>query len=344
MARDCASFCGGARRRLAARGDRDRVDVQVVERRGCGPAGKRRVGVGDRDVVQAVPLEQDLAGRDVDLLHHAGQRHPLDRAADLGQVRGPRPVGGNQRGVLRADHELVQVHLESVARLDGGDGAVRGVGDDRLALPVALDDLPFPPGEHGLAPVALDLEIHPALTLAGREAGVRRVPDDAAAAVHDHQPGHPRAGERIARRGHDEVLRARAAAARAVVAGDGQGGRGGVGPRHEVQHAAGVVRRTGAVGRLAAAADWISSGQAYPARPARVSPPAPTTAIPPPWRISRRLRPPRLTCRTSALYGLHVHLMTWGNSQQRVQGFAEMSQSLLNAPQPPAVIARPARS
>src|SRR6185437_12316699 len=28
---------------------------------------------------------------------------------------------------------------------------------------------------------------------------------------------------------------------------------------------------------------------------------------------------------------LHVHLMTWGNSQERIQGLAEMSQSSLNA-------------
>ena len=141
----------GRQQQVAVGRDRDRVDVQVVERRGLGAPGERRVRVGDRDVVQAVPLEQDLAGSDVDLLHHAGQRDPLGRAADCGQVRGPRPVGGDQRGVLRADHELVQVRLQPVARLDGGDGAVRGVGDDRLALAVALDDLPFPPGEHGLA-------------------------------------------------------------------------------------------------------------------------------------------------------------------------------------------------
>ena len=86
----------------------------------------------------------------------------------------------------------------------------------------------------------------------------------------------------------------------------------------------------GAAGRLAAAA--CSCGHAYPARPARVSPPAPTTAIPLPWSTCRRLRPPRLTCRTSALYTLDVHLMTWGSSQERIQGFAEMSQSSLNAP------------
>ena len=106
---------------------------------------------------------------------------------------------------------------------------------------------------------------------------------------------------------------------------------------------AGVQRRAGfetaitvnTKGPYFAAAAALSCGHAYPARPARVSPPAPTTAIPPPWRISRRFRPPRLTCRTSALYTLDVHLMTWGSSQERIQGFAEMSQSSLNAPGPP---------
>src|SRR5208282_6920443 len=75
---------------------------------------------------------------------------------------------------------------QATCPVDGGDGAVRGVRDDRLALSGAPDDLPFPPGEHGVALVALDLEIHPPHALAGREPGVRRVPDDAVAPVQDH--------------------------------------------------------------------------------------------------------------------------------------------------------------
>ena len=133
---------------------------------------------------------------------------------------------------------------------------------------------------------------------------------DAAVAVHDHQPGHPGAGERVARRGQDEVLRARAAAARAVVVRDGQGGRGEVGPGHEVQYAAGVGLGEARQGQPA------GSHHRYPAALEDLPAAQATTSH----------------CRTSALYGLHVHLMTWGNSQERIQGFAEMSQSSLNAP------------
>jgi hypothetical protein len=63
----------------------------------------------------------------------------------------------------------------------------------------------------------------------------------------------PGAGARIARRGQDEVLRARAAAARAVVVRDGQGGRvrsGRVTKCSTPRASAGVA---GAVGMLGAA-------------------------------------------------------------------------------------------
>ncbi len=204
------------RRRVAGRDDqvpvrrdRDRVDVQVVERGGFGPAGERDVGIGDRHVVDAAPLEQHPAGGDVDLLDDAGQRHPVAGPAQRRQVGRYLAVGGDERGVLRGDDELVQVDLEPVARLDGGDGAVGAVGDHRLALAVALDDLAFPPGEHGLPAVGLHVEVDPALAVARGEPGVRRVPDDAAIPVQDHQARHAGSVQRVARRRDDEVGRVR---------------------------------------------------------------------------------------------------------------------------------------
>ena len=230
----------GRDQQVAVRCDRDRVDMEVVERRRRGAAGERHVGVGHRHVVEAAPFEQHLAGRDVDLLDHAGQRHPMRRAAHPGQVGRHRPDGGDERGVLRADDEFVQVDLEP-ASFDGGDGAVGGVGDDRLALPGAPDDLPFPPGEHGVALVALDLEVNPPHALAGREAGVRRVPDDAAVPVQDHQPRRAGPGEGISGRRQDEVRGIRGSGG--AMAGDGQRGRGQIGTAHEVQDPSRVVRR-----------------------------------------------------------------------------------------------------
>ncbi len=247
----------GRDQELAVRRDRDRVDVEVVERVRLGAAGERLVGVGDRDVVQAVPLEQHAAGRDVDLLHGPGQGHPLLRPAQLGQVGRHRPERGDQRGVLRGDDELVQVGLQSVARADGGDGPVRTVGDHRLAFPVAGDHAALPPGEHRLAPVGLDLEVHPSRPGAGREGGVRRIPDDAAVPVQDHQSRLARPGKRIARGRQDEVGGVGGRRGGLTVTVRDRQGRGvEIAAGHEVQHPAGVLRRRrgrGAVRRQGAA-------------------------------------------------------------------------------------------
>ena len=140
-----------------------------------------------------------------------------DRSAGIGRN------GGDQRGVLRGDDELVQVDLQPVARADGGDGPVGAVGDHRLALPVAGDHAALPPGEHRLALVGLDLEVDPARPVAGREGGVRRVPDDAAVPVQDHQPRLARPGERIPGGRQDEVRGVRGRP-RALTVRDGQGG------------------------------------------------------------------------------------------------------------------------
>jgi hypothetical protein len=300
--------------------------VEVVERGRPGPAGELGVAVGDRHVVKAVPPEQHRAGRDVDLEHDAGQRHPAGRAAERRQVSRPRLHRGDQRGVLRGDDELVQVGLQAVASLDGGDGAVGAVGDHRPPVADALVDPPLPPGEHRPAPVCLHLEVHPPLALARREGRVRRVPDDAAVPVQDHQARLAGPGPRVAGRRQDEVARARGV--RAGVARDRHRRRGEVGAAHEVQHAAGVIGgcRGGRAGRPGVGPRVpADSGQGQPAgahdrdRAAahHLAARQPATSHRLPIEIASR------HCR-------HARLPAWENVQGSPHRAVEMAQNSLN--------------
>ena len=87
-------------------------------------------------MVDAVPLEQDAAGRDVDLLDDAVVDEAPLRPADAAQVGCDLPVGGDERRSARRQLELVQVALETVPRAHRGDVTVRRVVDLVFPLPV----------------------------------------------------------------------------------------------------------------------------------------------------------------------------------------------------------------
>src|SRR5919112_555289 len=134
------------------------VDVEVVVDV-LGIIGRLDVGLLDSDVLQAMPLEDDLPGLDVHLLDDPFPDHAILRAANRGEVRSPRSVGHQERGVLRGDEELVEVPTVTVARAHSGYLTVRAIEDHILADAVPGRDLALPPGEYGSAFVVLHLEV-----------------------------------------------------------------------------------------------------------------------------------------------------------------------------------------
>src|SRR5262249_54318394 len=68
---------------------------------------------------------------------------------------------------------------------------VGGVGDHKLTLAESLDDQALEPGEHRLALVLLDAEVHPMVGC-----GVRPEPDEMAVRVDDVRPAVPGTGVR----------------------------------------------------------------------------------------------------------------------------------------------------
>ena len=83
------------------------------------------------------------------------------------EVAEDRVVGGDQRGALGGELEVVQVGLQAVAGLDVGDVGVGAVGDHVVAEAEAVHrDVALPPRQHRPAVVLLDAQV-------GRR-GVRR--------------------------------------------------------------------------------------------------------------------------------------------------------------------------
>src|SRR5207302_8945406 len=157
--------------------DLDRIEVDVVVRRSFLPlrlAGRRRVRLVEPDRWPAVPLPQDLAGRNVDLLDDAVEDPALLRSADGGQVDVELVVDREQSRVSRSDHELVDVAGIAVAGADLRDLPVPVVVDGVVAAADAHRCAPAPPGENGFAAVLLHLEVGDAVS---RE---RVEPDDLA--------------------------------------------------------------------------------------------------------------------------------------------------------------------
>jgi hypothetical protein len=112
-------------------------------------------------VVEAVPLPDDFAGGDVDLLGDAVEYLAVGRAAVFREVVRDRVVGGDQRRAAVGEPELMLVGIEPVARRDGGDLLVVLVEDHVLAgaVPGAARALADVEGQDRLAAVLLDPEV-----------------------------------------------------------------------------------------------------------------------------------------------------------------------------------------
>ena len=165
----------------------DRVHMEVVQRlllRGI--ARGLAVGLGglrERNVVDAVPLEDDTAGGDVDLLDDAVVHVAVPRPADRREIGRDLAVDGHVRGPTRSELKLVQVACEPATRANTCDRPIRVVVDHvRAPAHADLADRPDPPREHRLAAVALNAKVR---GLNRRRELVE--PDDAAAVVHDQR-------------------------------------------------------------------------------------------------------------------------------------------------------------
>jgi hypothetical protein len=138
-------------------------------------------------VLEAVPLEEHLPGRDVELLGYAVQHNAVCRAAHRGEVHRHLVVDRDQRNAFGRDQELVVVARVAVPRSEPPHLPVGAVEDDVLALAVA-GVVADPPGEHRLAPVPLHLEVHHVQILVLQEAQ----PHGLSVVVEDHASVLPR--------------------------------------------------------------------------------------------------------------------------------------------------------
>ena len=155
-----AGVAAGDDQVVVGRIDRDRVDVKVVP--GVGRLGRRRiVGLGQPDVLVRAPLEEDLAGGDVDLLHDPVEVLPAPADA---RVRADRlSVGGEQRRALIGEQELVQIALIAVAGVDLGDLVIVLVIDLVVALAVGRDHRAHEIRHHRLVLVGLNADVEGAV-------------------------------------------------------------------------------------------------------------------------------------------------------------------------------------
>src|SRR5215217_4287619 len=186
------------------------VDVKVVE-------GRLEIGwwfeirLLKGNVLQAVPLEEHLAGLDVDLLDYPVEHSAVRRTPYGGQIPRHLIVDRDQRRVLGRDEELVVVALVAVAGPDPLYLPIRVVHEHVLALAKPRVES-LPPGEHLLALVGLHLEVERVflfITLQGME------PDRLPPIVEDQRGVFARpARPRLLLRGDEDVTGARTASLR----------------------------------------------------------------------------------------------------------------------------------
>src|SRR5215210_1558501 len=110
-------------------------------------------------MLQAVPLEEHLAGLDIDLLDYPVEHITVYGIAHWNAVPWHLVVDRDQRRVLGRDEELVVVPLIAVGGPYPLYLPIGVVQDHVLALAVARM-LPLPPGEHLLPLVRLSFEVH----------------------------------------------------------------------------------------------------------------------------------------------------------------------------------------
>src|SRR5436853_951163 len=115
------------------------------------------------DVSVSVPLPDQAAGGDVDLLYDRVQQGPVARPSNRREVRLHRGVDRDERVALRRDRELVQVGLIAIGRAYGLDDLVGVVEHHVVPRADAAADEALPEGQIPLTSVFLD---------AGVEAGL----------------------------------------------------------------------------------------------------------------------------------------------------------------------------
>src|SRR5215212_1100068 len=158
-----------------------RVEVEVIVVAG--------LVLREFDVIQAVPLEEHLPGLYVYFLDYSVQHRGISGPTHRGQVTVHPMVDGDQRGVLGGDQELVVVSRVAVAGFDPRYLPVGMVADHALS-PAEAGVVAYPPGQHRLALVLLQLEVHNVQGFFPQQVQ----PHGLSFVVQDHAPVLPRSG------------------------------------------------------------------------------------------------------------------------------------------------------
>src|SRR5215211_1876275 len=128
-------------------------------------------------MIQAVPLEEDLASLDVYLLGDPLYYPPRHGTTEVREIPAHQVVDREQSRALRGDEKVVLVSPVSVARFDPLYLAVGTVEDYVLPDAGPGPYLALPPSQHRLAPIMLHLEVQRIQTIAEPD-GPSHVVDD----------------------------------------------------------------------------------------------------------------------------------------------------------------------
>jgi hypothetical protein len=158
----------------------DRVDMEVVVALSCVRWWLQ--ALVDADVIEAVPIQQDASGLQLDLLDMPDEHLPLGGCPDRGQIHRRCRICRDEGGSVSGELKVVQIGLQAVTGTDRLDWAIGIVADLTQSVAVRIGHRSPPPRQRRAAAVGLHVEVEPG---AARRRGK---PHEATPPVEHHQP------------------------------------------------------------------------------------------------------------------------------------------------------------